>query len=182
MRVFVAALLLLASGSALALELGGHDIPQTVRVGDQTLVLNGAGIRKKLFSRVYVCALYLPKLTRDASAILDSDRPWQVAMHFMRNIDHHDVLQAFKDSFERDPLPQSPQSEAELEKFHVVLDDLKKGQDLTIRYVPGVGTTLHAPTANSSTVPGREFANAILRTWLGSNPVDPQLKDKMLGM
>ena len=92
------------------------------------------------------------------------------------------VQDLVRGAFERDPSPQSRQSEAELEKFHVVLDDLKKGQDLTVLYVPGVGTTLHAPTGKSSTVPGRDFANAILRTWLGSNPVDPKLKNKMLGM
>ncbi|MBK5259345.1 MAG: chalcone isomerase family protein, partial [Thermoanaerobaculia bacterium] len=43
-----------------AATVGGVDISDKTTVGGQTLVLNGAGLRKKFFIKVYTGALYLP--------------------------------------------------------------------------------------------------------------------------
>jgi hypothetical protein len=177
----VAAWALLAAAPAQAREMGHHDIPETARVGERTLVLNGAGIRQKFFFHVYVCALYLEERSGDAAAILSTDRPWQVTMHFMRNITHHQVLEAFTEAFEHNSPGQTAKLHDDLEKFHAVLEDLRQGQDLTLRYLPGLGTTLEAPSGASATVAGKPFADAILRTWLGDRPSDESLKERMLG-
>ena len=44
-----------------ALKIGGKSLPDTMTLGDTELVLNGAGLRKKLVIKVYAGALYLPK-------------------------------------------------------------------------------------------------------------------------
>jgi hypothetical protein len=180
-RFLAASLALLAALPAPARDLGGHDIPDTAQVGGRTLVLNGAGIRRKLFFQIYVCALYLEERSSDPAAILAVDRAWQVTMHFMRNISHHKVLESFTEAFEQNSPGQVTALGADLEKFHAVLEDLRQGQDLSISYVAGVGTTLRAPSGASATVPGKNFADAMLRTWLGDNPSDEALKAQMLG-
>ncbi len=164
-----------------AMDLGGHEIPHTVEVGDKRLSLNGAGIRQKLFFRVYVCALYLEERSHDAAAILAADRAWMVTMHFMRNVGHHQVLEAFTDAFEHNSPGQVRVLRDDLEKFHAIMEDLRNGQDLSISYVPGLGTTLHAPSGAVATVAGKPFADALLRTWLGDHPSDSALKAKLLG-
>jgi hypothetical protein len=179
--ILLAASLLWPAPPARGLELGHHDIPATARVGERTLVLNGAGIRRKFFVHVYVCALYLEEPSTDAAAILAADRAWQVTMHFMRNITHHQVLESFTDAFEHNSPGQTRALHDDLERFHAVLEDVRQGQDLTIHYQPGVGTTLLAPSGARATVPGRPFAEAMLRTWLGEHPSDESLKEKMLG-
>lgn len=174
-------LALLAAAPGAARELGNHDIPETAQVGGRALVLNGAGFRQKLFFRIYVCALYLEERSKDPAAILAGDRAWQVTMHFMRNISHHQVLDAFTEAFEHNSPGQIPMLHDDLEKFHAVMEDLRRGQDLSITYEPGVGTTLHAPSGATATVPGKAFADAMLRTWLGDRPSDEDLKARMLG-
>jgi len=59
-RLALACSLALAAVNTYAVEVAGAKIEDTVSVSNQNLVLNGAGIRKKLFIKVYVGALYLP--------------------------------------------------------------------------------------------------------------------------
>ena len=40
-------------------EIGGVTLPDTIKVGDETLVLNGGGIREKFCLDMYVGGLYL---------------------------------------------------------------------------------------------------------------------------
>lgn len=176
-----AALTMGAPGLPAALEIEGHSIPDTVEVGGHRLSLNGAGVRQKLFFRIYVCALYLEQRSADPAAILAADRPWQVTMHFTRNVGHHQVLEAFTEAFEHDSPGRVRLLRDDLEKFHAVMEDLRKGQDLSITYLPGTGTTLHAPSGAVATVAGKAFADALLRTWLGDHPSDGALKAMLLG-
>ncbi len=170
-----------SAAPAAGLELAGHEIPETAEVGGRPLVLNGAGVRQKLLFRIYVCALYLEERSADPAAILSADRAWQVVMHFTRNITHHQVLDAFTEAFEHNSPGQMRALHDDLERFHGVLEDLRQGQDLTIHYLPGSGTTLRAPSGASATVPGKPFADAMLRTWLGERPSDEGLKARLLG-
>jgi hypothetical protein len=182
MNALAAVLVLLTASPSPPRELGGHELPDTARVGDRTLVLNGAGIRKKLFFfPVYVCALYLEERSLDPASVLDADRAWQVTLHFMRSVGHHQVLDVFHEAFQQESPGQVAPLNQELERFHAVMEDVKQGQDLTISYLPGVGTTLRAPTGSWATVPGKGFADAVLRTWLGRRPADPELKERILG-
>ncbi|MGH7123758.1 MAG: chalcone isomerase family protein, partial [Stellaceae bacterium] len=60
--------------------------PDSVKVGNADLVLNGLGIRKATLLRVkvYVAALYLPQKSGDASAIVSANGRWQLVLHFVR--------------------------------------------------------------------------------------------------
>jgi len=65
--------LLLFSGISSAAKVGGVSLPQTLTAGEQTLTLNGAGIRKKLFLKLYVGALYLQEKNNSGAAISEVD-------------------------------------------------------------------------------------------------------------
>ena len=173
--------LLLGPTAGRALEVGGHEIAAEVELAGRRLSLNGAGIRQKFVFKVYVAALYLERRASDPRLILASDGSWQLTMHFMRNVGHHQVLDAFTDAFEHNSPGQVHVLRDDLEKFHAIMEDLRNGQDLSISYVPGVGTTLHAPSGAVATVAGKTFADALLRTWLGEHPSDRALKMKLLG-
>jgi hypothetical protein len=57
------------------------------------------------------------------------------------------------------------------------------GENFSVDYVPGVGTTvLVNGKASGDVVQEPEFFNALLRIWLGPSPADAQLKDALLGM
>jgi hypothetical protein len=59
---------------ALAGELAGITLPDTLKTGDKTLKLNGLGLRKKSVFKVYVGGLYLESASKDGGAIVASDQ------------------------------------------------------------------------------------------------------------
>ena len=79
--------LLFISLPASARKIQGVEIPDTLSIAndDTTLVLNGAGIRKKFFLDSYIGALYLPSATTDAVAILNDTGPASILMHFLHS-------------------------------------------------------------------------------------------------
>src|SRR5262249_60989392 len=50
---------------ALAAELAGATLPDTLKAGEKTLKLNGLGLRKKAVFKVYVGGLYLESPSKD---------------------------------------------------------------------------------------------------------------------
>ena len=79
--------LFLAARPALARDLAGVSLPDTLSAGDKTLKLNGLGLRKKAIFKVYVGGLYLEAPSKDAAAIVAADAPKAVRMHFLRDLE-----------------------------------------------------------------------------------------------
>ena len=48
-------------------------------------------------------------------------------------------------------------------------------------YVPGKGTIFKAASGSQVTLPGKDFSDALLRVWLGKEPLDTDLKARLLG-
>jgi hypothetical protein len=179
-------LLLLLAGVGLgapagALEIAGVAVPQALVVGGRPLQLNGAGLRSRLFVKVYVGALYLERRSVDGPAILAAEAPWAVTLVFRRDVDHDRIIEAFVAAFEQNSPGQLERLKPQLEVFHARLSDLRAGEALTIHDLPGAGTTLTVPGGATAQVPGRPFAEAVLRSWIGEHPTDASLKEALLG-
>ena len=59
--ILMVLILLFSLSTAEAVELAGVNLPETISVEGDELVLNGGGARKKFFMKMYVGALYLMK-------------------------------------------------------------------------------------------------------------------------
>ncbi len=165
----------------LAREISGVKLPDTVTVDGKVLQLNGAGMRKKLFIKVYVGALYLPARSSDAAAIVAADEPRHVRMVFVRDVDRDSIMGAFHDGFRKNSKgPDLGALEKDLDQIAPAIGDVKERGEITVSYVPGAGTTVTGPKG-SVTVPGKPFADALLRNWLGPDVADGDLKKHMLG-
>jgi hypothetical protein len=183
MRRLAAALALTLSlvATAHAREVAGVKLEETATLAGKTLQLNGAGVRSKLFVKVYVGALYLEQRSGDPAAILAADQPWLVSMTFKRDVEKDKIIGAFKEGFENNSKGDLPVLLAGLATFDAALKDLKSGEVMVITYFPGQGATVVAPGGGSATVEGKVFADALLRNWLGDKPADGDLKKGMLG-
>jgi hypothetical protein len=86
-----AAVLMLAASTlhpvALAGQLEGATLADTLKAGEKTLKLNGLGLRKKAMFKVYVGGLYLESPSKDAGATLASDRAKAIRLHFLARPD-----------------------------------------------------------------------------------------------
>ena len=181
MRLAAAALALSLSLPALAREKDGVQVPETADLGGAALVLNGAGLRSKLFIKVYVGALYLPQKSGDAAAIVAADAPWLVNLTFKRDVDKKAILGAFKEGFEKNSAADLPKLLPALARLEAGLKDLRTGELLAFAYQPGAGTTVTAPGVAPVVLEGQATAAALLRNWIGEHPADGDLKKGMLG-
>jgi Chalcone isomerase-like len=97
---------------ALAGELAGATLPDTLKSGDLTLKLNGLGLRKKSMFKVYVGGLYLELPTKDAGAILATDQAKAIRMHFLRDLTKVQLVEALQAGFEANAKDKTEQKAA----------------------------------------------------------------------
>lgn len=174
---------LLAGLPALARELHGVKAAETITAGGKELKLNGLGLRKKAFFKVYVAALYLESTSKDAAAILAADGVRRVEMTMLRDLDKGKIVDAVKDGFKKTAGEAGmPKLQERLDKFTAAIPDLKEGEKLTLMYVPGTGTSVTGGSGAAMSVEGKDFADALFSVWLGKEPVSESLRDGMLGI
>jgi len=91
-------------------ECKGVNLPDQVQVAGSTLVLNGLGLRQATMLKVnvYVGALYLTKTSNDASAILASNTPKQIVLHFVRSVGGDDIAKGWSEGFEKNAKAELP--------------------------------------------------------------------------
>jgi hypothetical protein len=162
----------------LAATLADVTLPDSITVNNQTLMLNGLGLRSKMFVKVYVGGLYLEKKASDPAAIIQADAPKRVVMHFIYEPSREQMVDAFKEGFEGNA---PGKFKAEVEKWLAAQEALKKGDQIVVTYVPGTGTTLTIKGKDKLTVPGLPFAQAAFSVWFGPKPPTADLKNGMLG-
>jgi hypothetical protein len=172
---------LLLAVPALAKELKGVKMPDTIEVGGKTLKLNGMGLRTKAVFKVYVAGLYLEEASSDPAVITSKDQVRQVEMVMLRDLDKSKITEAIQAGFEKNSGDKLPALKDRLAKISSSVPDLKEGQVLKLTYVPGKGTTVKGGAAAETTVEGKDFADALFNVWLGKTPVDEDLKQGMLG-
>jgi hypothetical protein len=190
-QILAPLLLVLLPFTAVAAEVGGVKLPDTVRITDAgpELVLNGAGLRTRLMFRVYAGALYLPKKSAVASAIINDAGAKRVMMHMLRDVPADQFADALEDGLKNNNAAEElAKLEAQVKQLRAVFDAVKvakSGDVILIDYLPGsVSGSSTRVTINGSvktTIAGEEFNRALLRVWLGDKPADNDLKKGMLG-
>ena len=68
-----------------------------------------------------------------------------------------------------------------LDLLQKALPPLEKGNVLTFTYLPGLSGTVLRAQGQEMTIPGKDFADALLSAWLGPAPVSEDLKRQLLG-
>ena len=168
-----------------AREIAGIQAEETITLSNQqTLSLNGAGIRSKFFFKIYVGALYVtePPL-KTPQAVLADTRAKRISMHFLYdevskeklNSGWHDGFMLNQDEAQLTKLKQR------LERFKGLFDAVKKGDVIYLDYLPNQGTQVTINKEVNGTIPGFDFHQALMKVWLGEEPADWDLKKAMLG-
>ncbi|MGB7930762.1 MAG: chalcone isomerase family protein [Gammaproteobacteria bacterium] len=184
--LFLSSSLILASFPVASVTTDGVEIPDTLTVANEgpALVLNGAGVREKLFLDIYIGALYLPAKSGDAQAILSGRGPACVTMHFLyKQVSREKITDAWEDGLAANHTAAEMQAlQPQLEKFNALFRTMHKGEDIRICYLPGTGTEVRINGERSGNVEGETFFHALLAIWLGAHPVSNDLKQGMLGL
>jgi long-chain acyl-CoA synthetase len=176
---------LLSAGGAIAAEVEGVRIDDKVQVGATELALNGAGVRTRVFFKVYVGALYLPKKAGTTDGVLAEAGAKRIAMHMLRDLEAEQLVSAFNDGLKKNHAPaELAKLEPQVKQFDSIFAAVKavrKGDVVLLDYLPGAGTRVTVRGEDKGTIAGEAFNRALLRIWLGESPADASLKKAMLG-
>lgn len=171
--------------SQAAVEVRGVKFADTTTVAGQALQLNGAGVRVKVIVDVYAAGLYVGKRDTSAQALIGQPGAKSMQIVLLRDLTGEDFADAMIKGFRKN------NNEAEVSRFQARLDELrktmvafgtvKKGTVIQLNLVPGAGIrTLVDGAAKGADIQGDDFYAALLKIWLGSKPVDDDLKDDLL--
>lgn len=187
MRTLAAILLSSIMGLAQAADVAGVKFAEQINgPGNAKLVLNGAGLRTRLFFKVYAMGLYLPALKHEAAQVLSLAGPKRIAIRMLRDVSADTFTEALIDGLRKN------QSEAEMVRFGpriaqltaimAKLKEAKEGMAIDMDWVQGSGLRLviDGKPAGQPIV-GEDFYRALLSIWLGSDPVQDDLKSALLG-
>jgi hypothetical protein len=176
--------LLLAATAGVAQDKTCLDIvfPVRAQVDGNDLKLNGLGLRKATFLKinVYVAALYVVQPLRDPKALIESDTPQQLVLHFVRSVGVEDLRKAFNEGFERGGA-SSASLAGRIAKLNTWMSDMKRGQRLTFARLPHAGVQVSVNGVPKGTIEGEDFSRALMSIWLGPMPPNPDLKSGLLG-
>ncbi len=166
-------------------KVGGVTLEQTISVGDTPLSYNGAGIRKKLFFKLYVSSLYLTDALNGAGAadILEADETMLIQLNILSDLLTRDkMIKAMKDGFKKSTGSNTAPIENEITTMIDSLSQpIRPGDVYQIYYTSASGTQIILDGETIATIPGMPFKKAIFGIWLSDSPVQRTLKGAMLG-
>jgi hypothetical protein len=143
--------------------------------------LNGAGVRKKAFFKVYVAGLYVETPSKDAATLVSSNQAKSMRLHMTRDVEGPKISGAIIEGFERNSKAALPQLKARLDQLAKLIPDVKDGDEIALTWIPDKGTEVAVRGTNAGTIEGRDFADALFAVWLGPDPVQADLKQALAG-
>jgi hypothetical protein len=179
-------LLLLISSTQLDAQvtISGVTLPGTLKVGNNNLVLNGGGVRVKLFMDMYVGGLYVMAKNNNGDAIAKANEPTTVTLQIVNSLVTTDRMkEAIAEGFKKSTGGNTAPLQARIDKFVNLfsLEPIVKGNTFELDYTPGVGVQVQKNGKPLATIDGLDFKTALWGIWLGGEPADKGLKEGMLG-
>lgn len=181
--VFITVVLATIITTNAQVKIGDATLPSTLTFKEQALELNGAGIRKKLWFKLYSAGLYLNKKSNNASDIVNTDQPTAIRLHITSSlISTGKLIGAVQDGFEK------TNNESTVKKLQPKLDqfigfingEIEIDDKYDIFYLPSTGLSISKNGVHKGTIEGLDFKKAVFNIWLAQNPVDEDLKESLL--
>lgn len=171
---------LLAGSSASAEVIAGIRVPPSIQIGSDELSLNGAALQERFVFDVTVVSFYTPRPVRSASEAVKAEGKKHLRFNLLRNLSQaqlHDVIRQGLGMATGNALAPI---QDQMERFLSKLPAVRRGDVMSITYVPGEGTTLRINNKARITIDDKAFAEAIFSVWLGPRPIDRYVQKHLL--
>jgi hypothetical protein len=170
--------------SAHAATLEGVEVSDSAKLAGETLVLNGAAVRRFSIYKTEVASLYLPSKQNTLEGVTGQSGPKRLQLVALRDIRSDDVTRRFMVDF-RAASTQQEWSHLinEMAQFgHLLAHNAKKGDIFTLDWIPDKGLMV---TKNGMALADKPMLNdlmfrIVMRIFLGPQaPVEA--REKLLG-
>ena len=180
-RTLVCILLVLLPLNVAALTIENISFEESVRIDNQQIPIRGVALLRwmRIF-KVYVAALYLPQ--NFASDEVLADIPKRLEISYLVSIDGPDFGKGAEAILERNVTPDElARLRTRIDQLNAVYRDVKPGDRYALTYTPGSGTELSYNGNPLITIEGADFAAAYFGIWLGKNPIDVKMRNRLIG-
>jgi chalcone isomerase-like protein len=162
-------------------------LEERIHIDGHELQLNGMALRTRVIFKVYVAGLYLPAKAASAQAAIETSGAKRIMLVMMRDASAQQFFESIDSGM------RANNSEAQIAAVKTQTEELmamiravgqaKKGMRIALDYAPSAsGTTLFVDgVAQGPPMAGEAFYQALLRIWLGDDPVQLDLKEALLG-
>jgi hypothetical protein len=164
-------------------KIAGVELADSYQLGDQSLTLNGAGVRSKLFFKIYVGALYTGKTSDNAAELIaaQGSRSMQMTVLY-KEIEAEKITSGWREGFKANvAASEFKQLENRLQTFNALFPTLHAGDIVHMNYSPDTGTELSINGKVLGNIQGADFFSTLLKVWIGDPPADDRLKAGLLG-
>jgi hypothetical protein len=165
---------------------GGVAFDATTKLGGQTLLLNGAGLRANRFITAYAAGLYLPRAAATAEQVIAGTGAKRLQLRMLVDVPTAELGKAVHTGVARN-LPEASQGALadRLASFDAQLATLPRVHrqdrvDLDFVEASGMTVSVNGRSLGAALV-GGDFYDAVLLVFLGEHPVDGKLKAALLG-
>ncbi|MFT6746021.1 MAG: hypothetical protein ACJAZ2_000359 [Glaciecola sp.] len=184
MRMLFFILLLSSFSSSASVKVSGVTYASSVTVKQDTLHLNGAGIREKWFLDLYTAGLYLKKKSIIPSEIINCDCLQAFKIVFVSSLVTTDKFNdAIDEVFIKSTQGNTNHIDKRIAQFKKALGTgLKVDDELFLIYEPNVGVKVFRNRKYKGTIAGFDFKQELMKLWVGPYAVNEKLKKSILGL
>jgi len=173
-----------ASGHAVEVE--GVNFDDTVALAGATLTVNGTGLREVYIVKTWVAALYTPGPLRSAQALIADPGPRRLAISLLADVSIDRIARGILDAMRRNHDPILLASiDAQIKAFVAAMRAIgptQKGDRLTLDLAEGSTRISFNGMAVGEPIAGLLFRDALLRAFVGAQPIDLELRRGLLGL
>lgn len=176
-------LILLSFASASqAVQVAGVNVPTQVKVGSETLKLQGVGIRSKYIFDVYIGSFYASGVAHSAKEAIAMQGAKRMSFYFLRGLSRKQLTNAWKEGFQANHSPTILQENKNLINHFVDLfdTDMGKGDIMVVDYIPSKGTQVSINGKTVGMIPEEHFYSLVLSIWMGEHPPSNRFKKALL--
>jgi hypothetical protein len=207
--LFVCAVLAVAPGARaerVAEPATGVQFDARKSVDGRNYTLIGAGVRKKVFAKVYAMGLYVedvdgkrafPSLATkaggtDKAKLTEGDRAQSFVMwgafnkiavlHFVRDVDAGKIRGAFEEGLTDELAAKAPADvrEATQAFLNLIDKDAKSGDEIVLHTAPDGMVDISIGGDNKGSVQNVKLARKIWAVWLGARPISKDLRQDLV--
>ena len=165
-----------------AKDISGIEVADTIVLENQSLQLNGAGVRSKFFMDLYVGSLYVPAQLSSTVAVLEAPAA-AIRLNITSGmITSEKMRDAITEGFEHATAENTADIQPQIDAFMALFkEEIKEGDQFTLVANKARGVTAYKNGQEQATIEGEMFRQALLKIWLGDKPAQKSLKEAMLG-
>jgi len=170
--------------NAQTIKIGEAELPKETTFSKETLILNGAGLRQKMWFNLYAGALYLKKKNKNASEIVDSNDLMLIKLHILSSlVSKEKLLDALEKGIRHANSDEDLKKHDENIKTFIsfIADKIEVNDVFNLVSVPDFGIQLYKNDLLLGAIGNTTFKKLLFNIWLANKPIDKGLKQKMLG-